>query len=109
MDLEEYNDGRSAEHFDCDERSAATGLCTAGSLRAYELENRIEDSECAAIRDDLRLELIDWMARIDETLPFNRYTMDRNVTHKLYVGCVGSVRSGSLSGTGFPNAHLAGS
>lgn len=47
----------------------------------YELENKIEDPECAAIRDDLRLELIDWMVRIDETLPFNRYTMDRDVIH----------------------------
>ena len=44
----------------------------------YELDNRIGDSDCRDIRDELRLELMDWMARTDETMPFNRYQMDRD-------------------------------
>ena len=44
----------------------------------YELKNRIADSSCREKRDELRLELMDWMARTDETMPFNRYQMDRD-------------------------------
>jgi arylsulfatase A-like enzyme len=43
----------------------------------FELTNRIDDHTVRGIREDLKMELIHWLVRTEDQLPFDRYSMQR--------------------------------